>query len=310
MSFKFKHAEKIVGVFLFLVILLVVVVIIFIGRERRWFEEHFQFTTKFRRGEGLSTGMQVAIKGIQIGEVKKVFLNEDNWIEVTFTVYKEYTARIRKDSVVDLNSPLIGSKMIEIIPGAKDMPALANGSYIWSRDTYEGQRILADRSREEQPDQISRILQNVELLTHNLSAADGSLNRTLDRIQGFFTLLSAREGSLNKTLEYLEKITGSISNKEGSIGKLLQDDYALYDNIISLTEKLNAVMDDFKGLSADLLSISPDIKAAVERSNRTMDEAIGLIKTLQNNFFVKGFSSTKEPIPRPIEGAEREGGYR
>ena len=310
MAFRIKHADKIVGVFLTFVILVIVALIIFIGRERRWFEEQFTFITKFRRGEGLSTGMQVTIKGIQVGAVKRVYLNEDNWIEVTFTVYKEYTPRIRKDSVVDLKSPLIGGKSLEIIPGAKVMPVLAKGSYIWSRDTYEGQLILQERSKEEQPDEITRIMNNVELLTYNLSATDGNLNRTLDRIQYFFDTLSSKEGSLNKTLASLEEITSAISNKEGSIGKMLQDDNELYDSIIELMTKLNAVMNDFKTLSAGMSSLSPDIKAAIERSNITMDEAIGLMRTLQDNFFIKAFSPKPGEKPATVEGAEREGGYR
>jgi phospholipid/cholesterol/gamma-HCH transport system substrate-binding protein len=310
MAFRLKHAEKVVGVFLTFVFVVIVVVIIFIGRERRWFEEQFTFSTKFRSGEGLSTGMQVAIKGIQVGEVKRVYLNEDNWIEVTFTVYKEYTSRIRKDSVVNLKSPLIGGKSLEIIPGGKDMPVLAKGSYIWSRDTSEGQLIIQARQGEEEPDEIARIMKNVELLTYNLSAADGNLNKTLDRIQYFFAMLSSKEGSLNKTLASLEAITGSIQNSEGSIGKLLQDDYELYNSIIGVMTKLNSVIDDFKTLSSGMASLSPQIKAAVERSNVTMDEAIGLMRTLENNFFIKGFSKKKEEKPTSIEGSEREGGYR
>ena len=39
MAYRFKHIEKVVGVFLTLVILIVVALVIFIGRERRWFEQ-------------------------------------------------------------------------------------------------------------------------------------------------------------------------------------------------------------------------------------------------------------------------------
>lgn len=309
MSFKFKHLEKIVGVFLTLVILIIVTVIIFIGREQRWFEKHFEYSTKFLRGEGISTGMQVAVKGIQIGEVKSVYLNEDNWIEVSFSVYEEYYERIRKDSVVKLRAPLIGSKVLELIPGEKDMPALASGSYIWSMDTEEGARIMKEKKKIEKPDEITRILNNVELLTYNLSSTEGSLNQTLYKVQGFFDLLTSEEGSLYQTLASLEEITRSIEEKEGSIGKFMGDNYELYNNVISLTEKLNAIMDDFRILSKTISDTSPEIKAAIERSNRAMDEAIGLMKTLNENFFVKGFSSRKEQEALPIENIEREGGY-
>lgn len=253
--------------------------------------------------------MMVEIKGIQIGEVKTIFLNEDNWIDVTISVYEEYTDRIRKDSVVKLRAPLIGSKVLEIIPGVTDMPVLETGSLIWSKDTEEGSRILRERKREEIPDEITRIINNVEQLTYNLSSNEGALNQTLETLEDFIAQLSSEEGSLNKTLSSIENITASISEKEGSIGRFMDDNYELYNNVISLMEKLNTIMDDFRVLSKTMSESSPGIKAAIERSNVTMDEATGLIRTLQDNFLVKGFSSRKEPEVIPIDNTERVGGY-
>ncbi|UCB45333.1 MAG: MCE family protein [Spirochaetota bacterium] len=309
MAYRFKHLEKVVGVFLTLVILIIVVVVIFIGRERRWFEQQYEFTTEFWSGEGLKPGIVVTIKGIQIGEVKSVFLNEDNWIEVRFAVYEEYAERIRKDSVAKLNSPLIGSKVMEIIPGGVHQLPLENGSYIWSQDTEIGADILKERAKEERPDQLTRILGNVERLTYNLSDAEGNLERTLVKVQDLFELLSAEDGSLNRTLKTLDRLTSSIQEQEGSIGKLLYDNYELYNNITSIMKRINAIMADIQTLSGTISETSPEIKAAIERANVTMDEAIGLIRTLQENFFVRGFSSRKEDVVVPLENAEREGGY-
>jgi phospholipid/cholesterol/gamma-HCH transport system substrate-binding protein len=309
MAAKFKHLEKIVGVFLTVVILVVIAVIVIIGREQRWFEKQKIYSTKFFRGEGLSPGMIVGIKGIQIGEVKTVYLNEDNWIEVTFSIYEEYADRIRKDSVVKINAPLIGSKVLEIIPGGEDMPVLETGSLIWSKDTEEGSRILLERKREEKPDEITRIINNIEMLTYNLSASEGSLNQTLELMEELFAQLTSEEGSLNKTLASIEDITSSISESEGSLGRFMDDNYELYNSIIALMNQLNLIMEDFREVSKTVSDSSPEIKAAIERSNVAMDEATGLIMTLQENFFVKGFSSRKEEESLPIDNAEREGDY-
>jgi virulence factor Mce-like protein len=309
MAFRYKHSEIVVGVFLVVAIAVVIAVIIMIGSERRWFEKRYEFTTKLQRGEGISPGMQVNIKGIQVGEVQSVYLNEDNWIEITFTVYQEYSERIRKDSVVKLRSPLIGSKALDVIPGGRTMPALASGSYVWSEDTEQGQRILSQRVTQERPEQLQRVLDNVERLTHNLSAKDGSLEPALEKILAFFEKLTSDEESLQRTLASLERITASIDQSEGSIGRLLDDDQELYASITRLMEHLNEMAANFETLSGELSDSSPEIRTAIARSNRTMNEAIGLIKTLQNNFFVRGFSSHKVQAPPPIEGADREGGY-
>jgi ABC-type transporter Mla subunit MlaD len=208
-----------------------------------------------------------------------------------------------------MRSPLLGSKALEIIPGGKDMPVLANGSYIWSVDSDEGARIMAEKAKSEKPDEITRILQNVEQLTYNLSAAEGSLEQTLHRISAFFTYLNSEEESFRLMLAQLDEITRRIEQKEGSIGKFMDDNYELYNSTVSMMQKLNLVLDDFRTLSKTMADASPELKAAIERSNRTMDEAIGLMKTLNQNFFVRGFSSRKVPEAVPIENAEREGGY-
>lgn len=309
MSFKFKHLEKIVGFFLTITLLVIVAVIVFIGREQRWFEKQYHYTTKFSSGENLSPGMQVQIKGIQTGEVKSVFLTDDNMIEVKFQVFQEYSERIRKDSVVKRRSPLIGTKYLEIIPGAANMPVLASGSYVWSEDTEEGSRILKDNLREEKPDQVQRILDNVEQMTYKLSADEEDLMITLLKVQKFFDLLSSEDESLQMMLANLEQITSSIEDQEGSIGKFLYDDYAMYEQIATVMESLNGMMNNFEELSGVLADSSPEIKAAVERSNRTMNEAIGLIEQLQQNFFVRGFSPVKPSETVPIQGDVREGGY-
>ncbi|MCK5568681.1 MAG: hypothetical protein KAJ15_03130, partial [Spirochaetes bacterium] len=111
------------------------------------------------------------------------------------------------------------------------------------------------------------------------------------------------------TLGAIEDITTSISQSEGSLGKFMDDNYELYDNVIALMEQLNLIMSDFREVSRTVADSSPEIKAAIERSNVAMDEATGLIMTLQENFFVKGFSSRKESETLSIDNAEREGDY-
>ena len=311
MSFKFKHLEKIVGFFLTLALLIIVAVIVMIGREQRWFEKQYIYTTKFTSGESVSVGMQVQIKGIQTGEVKTVFLTEDNLIEVTFQVFQDYAGRIRKDSVVKKRSPLIGSKYLEIIPGEQNMPVLASGSYVWSEDTEEGKRILSERLRAELPEQVQRILNNVEELTYKLSADDEKLMVTLAKTSELMDMLKSEEGDLSMMLAHLESITRSIEESEGSIGKMLYDDYEMYDQITAVMGNLNSMTANLDELSQTLADSSPEVKMAMENVNRTMDDAIGLMATLQNSVWLRSASkkTEQELKAKPIEGDVREGGY-
>jgi phospholipid/cholesterol/gamma-HCH transport system substrate-binding protein len=311
MSFKFKHLEKIVGFFLTLALLIVVVVIVMIGREQRWFEKQHNYTTKFVSGEGISPGMQVRIKGIQTGMIKSVFLTEDNLIDVKFQVFQEYAERIRKDSVVKKRAPLIGTKYLEIIPGETNMPVLASGSYVWSEDTEEGKRILSERLREERPEQIQRILDNVEDLTYKLSDDDENLMLALIQIQKLVSMLASEEGDLNQMLANIESITESIDVGDGSIGRLLHDDYEIYNQLAAVMQNMNDITANFEDLSVVLADSSPEIKSAMENVNRTMDEAIGVMGTIQNSFWLRSASkkTMRELEAQPVEDSMREGGY-
>jgi phospholipid/cholesterol/gamma-HCH transport system substrate-binding protein len=311
MSFKFKHLEKIVGFFLTLAILIAVAVIIMIGSEQRWFEKQHIYTTKFLSGESLSVGMEVKIKGIQTGEVKSVFLTEDNLIEVTFKVFQEYSGRIRKDSVIKKRSPLIGAKYLEIIPGEANMPVLASGSYVWSEDTEEGKRILSERLRVERPEQIQRILNNVEEMTYKLSADEERLMVVLSKAGEFMDTLNDEQGDLNQVLDHIEAITQSIVEREGSIGRMIYDDYEMYNQITATMSNLNSMTGNLEELSAMLADSSPEVKMAMQNVNRAMDEAVGLMTTLQNSVWLRNASKKTEQQlqAKPIEGDVREGGY-
>jgi len=243
--------------------------------------------------------------------VKSVYLTEDNLIEVKFQVFQEYAERIRKDSVIKKRSPLIGTKDLEIIPGEANMPVLASGSYVWSEDTVEGKRILSVRLREERPEQIQRILDNVEHMTYKLSDDDEKLMITLVKIQQFFDMLTDEEGDLSQMLANLESITQSIDEAEGSIGRMIYDDYEIYNQVTAIMQNLNDMIANFEELSQVLADSSPEVKSAMENVNRTMDEAMGLMSTLQNSVWLRSASKKTEKAMKasPIEGDMREGGY-
>ena len=236
---------------------------------------------------------------------------QDNLIEVKFQVFQEYAERIRKDSVVKKRAPLIGTKYLEIIPGETNMPVLASGSYVWSEDTEEGKRILSERLREERPEQIQRILDNVEDLTYKLSDDDENLMLALIQIQKLFGMLASEEGDLNQMLANIESITESIDLGEGSIGRLLYDDYEIYNQLAAVMQNMNDITANFEDLSVVLADSSPEIKSAMENVNRTMDEAIGVMGTIQNSFWLRSASkkTMRELEAQPVEDSMREGGY-
>jgi ABC-type transporter Mla subunit MlaD len=191
------------------------------------------------------------------------------------------------------------------------MPVLASGSYVWSEDTEEGKRILSERLRVERPEQIQRILNNVEEMTYKLSADEERLMVVLSKAGEFMDTLNDDQGDLNQILDHIESITQSIVESEGSIGRMIYDDYEMYEQITATMANLNSMTANLEELSSMLADSSPEVKMAMQNVNRAMDEAVGLMSTLQNSVWLRGASKKTEQQlqAKPIEGDVREGGY-
>ena len=88
-------------------------------------------------------------------------------------------------------------------------------------------------------------------------------------------------------------------------------DYEMYEQITATMTNLNNMTANLEELSAMLGDSSPEIKMAMQNVNRAMDEAIGLMTTLQNSVWLRGASKKMEQRlkAKPIEGDVREGGY-
>jgi ABC-type transporter Mla subunit MlaD len=143
------------------------------------------------------------------------------------------------------------------------------------------------------------------------SDEDEELILTLVKIQQFFDMLSDEEGDLSMMLANLESITDSIDSAEGSIGRLIYDDYEIYEQLAAVMENLNSMTENFDELSEVVADSSPEVKAAMDNVNRTLDEAVGLMNTLQNSVWLRSASKKTERAmqPSPIESDAREGGY-
>lgn len=97
---------------------------------------------------------------------------------------------------------------------------------------------------------LSHTLNNVDRITANLAAKNGSIDSSLDNIQvlsGKLAQLKFSEtlGSLKKTLDELELTLSKMNSREGTIGALLHE-RKLYEEIRQTNRSLTTLLDDVK----------------------------------------------------------------
>lgn len=328
MKFKFRHADKIVGLFALVAILLMVVTTVFAGVNQKWFTKKIHFVSLFTSAEGLKVGMGVNLRGFEIGRVKTISLNADNQVDLDFYIYETYHDRILPDSVLVLPSGLLGaSAALDIYPGLAEGLPLPAGTYVPSTQTVEGKMLVKTRrvDRPEGGDAITDILAELPELLDNLNstvASIGTLTTTLDTgIKGegndsFSAVIRNTEDvtrGLDRSIRDVNQVTSSLAvlaaeledptgliptllDPDGSLDTLLNDDNVLWDHILAILVQLEGAMEGVNTLSTSMAGLSPQLALTLDETIRSLKEAQKVMEGLQNNpLLKKGISEESAP---------------
>ncbi len=329
MKFTFRHANKIVGLFVLVAVLLIVLITMFAGVNNKWFTKKIYFTSLFTSAEGLKVGMGVNLRGFEIGRVKNISLNEDNQVDLDFYIYETYHNRILPDSVLALPSGLLGAaNALALYPGLVEGDPYPDGSYIPSTQTVEGKMLVKTR-RVDRPsgnDAITTILADLPDILENLNetvVSIGSFTDTLDTgIRGAgddslsSTMLNLEDISRNmdSSMQDVNEITSSLAvlavgledptglvptllDPGGSLDTLLNDDNVLWNHILAILVQLEGATEGINTLSYSLASISPQLALTLDETIRSLQDAQKVMEGLQNNpLLKKGISEETPPV--------------
>jgi phospholipid/cholesterol/gamma-HCH transport system substrate-binding protein len=152
---------------------------------------------------GLSVGGAVQYNGIQIGEVRQLYLAPDDPSQVIARVRVAAIAPIKTDTRARLSiTGLTGVAVIQLSGGSREAPMLRPGP------TQEVAQIIAEESA------LQRLLAGGEDVMINLN----------DAIVRVTALLSADNvDRVTHTLENIENISATLANKEEDIDRLFTD---------------------------------------------------------------------------------------
>ena len=216
-----KRLNQIVGWFVIVPILILIGVLVLVAQSENLFEEKYHINTVFSEGYGLKPGKQVMLLGIQVGQVSKVEVTEQNDAKVTLEILKKYQEKIRKNSVAKIGKSggFMGEPQIEITVGHRSRPVVADGGHIESEEPFNIAEVIA----EVRPlgETVKKTLVRVEEITQDVQAMVKTGHETLNHVREASTRLPAilqnvkettatvREAALS-TSEQLPAITASV----------------------------------------------------------------------------------------------------
>jgi ABC-type transporter Mla subunit MlaD len=281
MSFKFKHSEKITGVFILLAVVILIIGAVVISVSKKTFVKTHEFRTLLSDATGLSTGTPLSFKGYQIGRVKKFLLDKDNNIDVELGVFKEYREKIVKGSAIyRLNNPITGETSLVLLQPRVPNPAsvfggpgsvLPEGEYIPSLDMEDGQKLLEDNVIEKSGETVSLIFDEARIFVTNLR---DEFKVKKDTFRVFFENLHGVSESLARNKVLFDHLQQLLDPVNGPVFQTLGQFSKISEKLDKTVIQLNEIMENYKdpeGLMTKLFQVNQQqLNQTLENLNKNL----------------------------------------
>ncbi len=259
MRLQYSTMERMTGAFILLTLIVFLFTVAVVGRGKNWFRQHVVYYTTFEEGYNLVSGSRVTLLGTDIGSVTDVLLTKDNKVKVRVKVLAEYASRIRANSVATVESPtVIGSEYINIRPGTSKAAAIPPEGLIPTKEKKKFTEYLEEYEIGAKLEHISKILEDLALITDQLKDPKGP----------FFG-----------TFSNLQQITGTVESGEGSLGRLIKSD-ELYEHMDTFVATLQETADYLVRAGVNIEKGSEHLEKATREAPEMVDKTQELLDRL------------------------------
>lgn len=291
-----------VGVFVVTLLSILAIFFYLILKEKGAFETRYSYDFYAPSAALFKIGMPLQYSGFDIGTIDDIALTDKGEVHLKFSVSKENSKWICKDSMLLLIKPLIGSPHVEIITTIGNPPLQPNTTLqlVQSDD-------INDMITKLQPaiTKMIHIIDNLDTITSTFAKEDGALTNSMknvERITGRFaqnkallTSITGDQGSTDALIHSLndtQKTMEQVHNMSVKLDTLIQNlDTTTIKPSTDALNNINLIMKDVqKKLQAldgtvnavgaydkDLGAIKEQIEVGLDKTNKVMEKVDALL---------------------------------
>jgi phospholipid/cholesterol/gamma-HCH transport system substrate-binding protein len=315
MKLMIRFADKIVGALIIIAVGILVFVVFMLGSSQRWFIRDNDYYTYFNSASGLSQNMPVLYKGFTIGRVKSIKFNlDEDRVDVQFSIFKEYTDKVKMGSRVELvSSPIsaLGGNQFLFHPGrGLEKEPLPLGTVIYPANSPEA-RNQPDKdlvSAPPQDDTIGNIISQVNQILVKVNGALGgdgvyeenkiktvvdSIVVSITEIQKLIEKLSSDLDieslmvQLKPTIGNLRELSDKFKEPDNAVMSFLNSEGDLYGNLEKTLEAASGTLQQLEGTMGDIHSQTPQLAATFDKLLTAMKSVNQVLESVKNNPLLK-----------------------
>jgi len=270
------------GIFVSTGVVLLVTALYFLGNKKNMFSKTISIHTYFENINGLVTGNNVRLSGIDVGTVSKIEIKSSTKIYVELTLEENYVEFIGINSIATLGTDgLMGNRLVNIEPG-KDYERI-----IKSGDQIVGKEVL---STDEMMLTLDKTNKNISIVSEDLVSITGSINKSRGTLYSVLLDTSLAE-SIKYSLLNISDISTSLRNFSADLLKLSTDIRQGHGIVGELTKDNSSMHTQFDSTLSNLRVASDELSRFSTTLKETMDSikyAKGSIPTLMYDTIVAG----------------------
>lgn len=261
-----------------------------VGDGAGWGSNSFRVVAALPDIGGVEIGSRVRIQGIDAGEVEAILPPDKpgEHVKLRLRVAGKYHHLVGADARVQVVSEnLFTGKVVRILPGAPDAPAIIDGGELASvvqPDLLEGVAQAAGK--------LNRLLTEVDDAMQTFRKKDGKGSITQDLAD------SARK--LNIVLAKAETTLDQVERGDGTLGKLIKDK-ALYDELTGTLAEARTALRDIQSGQGTLGKLVKDNEAYSEALASIQDLRKMVASVKQNADAIKALPVVRSYVVDPTK---------
>ncbi len=305
------------GVFVIIGLSFFILAIYFIGNKQQMFGKTEHLKAVFNNVGGLQLGNNVRFSGINVGTVRRIEIINDSTISVDLQIDKAIFPHIKKDAIATIGSDgLVGSVIINIIPGKGNMPAVKPGDVIQSSNRVRTDDMLTTLNVTNQ--NAAQLTIDLLKITNEINQGKGTIGVLLKDtvmakdLKATIHNLRVTSEKTSQTMDNLNKQIAALDNKDNVIG-VLKDTVVgnkirkVVTNLDSSSQEINKVVSNLNATIINIregkgainyLSNDPKLVKKIDSTMTNINEASKKLnenlEALKSNFLFRGYFKKQE----------------
>ena len=269
-----------VGVFTVVMLLVAGMLVVVFGEFRFGSDKDFHAT--FTDASRLKAGQDVRIAGVPVGAVKDVTLNDNNTVDVAFTLNERYQLYTSSKALVRYEN-LVGDRYLEIASGPGDLVKLPPGGTITNTAPaldldallgglkpvfkgLDGQKINEVSNAiiellQGQGGALSQMLSSTSAFTQDLAARDQLIGDLITHLNTVLGTVDEKGAEFDATVDKLQKVITGLAQGRDPIASATND---LTETLEKSRRPLQGVLENVRPLAQRLDERKADVNKVIE----------------------------------------------